>query len=128
MNFRSTYILLGVVIVALVGLAIYVGFSDSKKTNPSVEGYLMRQLRSADIKPDAINYVEIERPGQTPDKFAFAREDKHWVMVAPSRARCDGAAVESIVSAAVNAKSEKAADLSSSLAAHGLDTPPVKVT
>jgi hypothetical protein len=128
MNFRSTYILIGVVIVALVALAIYVGFSDSKKTNPSVEGYLMRQLRSADVKPDAINYVEIERPGQTPDKIAFTREEKRWVMVAPSKARCEGAAVESIVSAIVNAKTEKAADLSSNLAAHGLDNPPVKVT
>lgn len=128
MNFRTTYILLGVVVVGLLALGIIVLTSDDKGTSPSVEGYLLRTLRAADVKPDAITSVEIDRPGQSPDKIAFVREGKSWVMVAPARARTDSAAVDSLVSSMLNARTEKHADLAPSLGPHGLENPPVKVT
>ena len=128
MNFRTTYILLGVVVAGLVGLGIYVMTAGDKKTNPSVEGYVLKSLRAANTKPDEVTSLEIERPGQTPDRIAFVRDNKVWRMVTPARARTDTAAVDAIVSSLLNAKTEKAADVAGNLAAHGLDNPPVKVT
>ncbi|MBO0699711.1 MAG: DUF4340 domain-containing protein [Zavarzinella sp.] len=127
MNFRTTYILLGAVVLALVALGIYTLWSGDEKAPPSVEGYVMRTLRAASVKPEDVTSVEIERPGQTPEKIAFAREGKVWHMVAPANARADSSAVDGVVSGILNAKTEKSADLSSNLAAHGLDNP-VKVT
>ncbi len=128
MNFRTTYILLGIVILALAALGVFVLTSSDKSTNPSVEGYLLRQFRAADVKPKDVNSVEIELPGQTPEKIAFAREDNKWVMVAPSKARADNSAVDNVVSEILNARTEKSADISTNPATHGLDNPPVKVT
>src|SRR5215216_6751314 len=119
MNFRTTYILLGAVVLALVALGIYTLSTGDDKTPPSVEGYVMQALRAANIKAEDVTSVEIDRPGQTPEKIAFAREGKAWQMVAPGRARADSAAVDGMVSGILNAKTEKAADLSPSLAAHG---------
>ncbi len=128
MNFRTTYVLLGIVIIALAALGIFVLTSSDKKTNRSVEGYLLRQFRAADVQAKDVNSVEIERPGETPDKIAFAREGNKWVLVAPARARVDSSAVENVVSQILNARTEKAADISTNPAAHGLDNPPVKIT
>ncbi|HJZ90296.1 MAG TPA: DUF4340 domain-containing protein [Gemmataceae bacterium] len=128
MNFRTTYILLAVVVLALAGLGGYLMFSkDEDKQSPNVEGYLLKNLRAANVKPDDVITVEVERPGQTPEKVAFAREGKTWKMVAPAAARADASAVDSLVSGVLNAKVEKSADISS-LGAHGLDNPAVKVT
>src|SRR5436309_6429905 len=109
MNFRTTYILLGVVIVALVVLGGVVLFTGDEKPPASVEGYVMKALRAANIKADDVTSVEIERPGQTPDKIAFAREGKAWRMVAPAPARADSSAVDAVVSGVLNAKTEKSA-------------------
>lgn len=128
MNFRTTYILLGVVVACLVGLGIYVMTAGDKKTNPSVEGYVLKSLRAANTKPDEVTSLEIERPGQTPDRVSFVRDSNVWKMVTPAHARTDTAAVDAIVSSLLNARTEKAADVAGHLAAHGLDNPPVKVT
>src|SRR3954471_12929240 len=104
MNLRTTYILLGVVVLALVGLGIYVATTGDKKTNPAVEGYLLQSLRAANTTADKVTAVEIERPGQTPDKIAFVREGRTWQMVAPNRSRTDSNTVDAIVSGLLNAK------------------------
>jgi hypothetical protein len=129
MNFRTTYILLGVVVLALVALGVYVLTTDDEKTTPpSVEGYVMKSLRAANIKAEDVKEIEIERPGQTPEKIAFSRQGKAWQMAAPSTARADNSAVDALVSGILNAKTEKSADLAPTLSAHGLENPPVKVT
>src|SRR6478609_3107710 len=128
MNFRTTYVLLGVVVVCLLGLGVYVLTTGDKKTSPAVEGYVLKALRAANTKPDEVTSLDIERPGQTPDRISFAREGKLWRMVAPTKARTDSAGVDAIVRSLLDARTEKAADLAGNLAAHGLDNPPVKVT
>jgi hypothetical protein len=128
MNFRTTYVLIGIVVLALAGLGIYVATTGDKKTAPSAEGYVLQSLRAANSKTDEVTNLDIERPGQTPDHISFARDGKLWKMIAPSRARIDSAAVDSIVSSLLNAKTEKSADIAGNLGAHGLDNPPVKVT
>jgi len=128
MNFRTTYLLLGIVVVALGILGFVVISSSDKPTNPSAEGYLFKKLRSAEITADKVTAIEIERPGHTPDKITFVRDGKSWQMTAPGRARVDSAVVDSLVSGLLNAKTEKSADVSSNPGAHGLDNPPVTIT
>jgi hypothetical protein len=128
MNFRTTYILLGIVVLALGALAAIVLTSSDKSTSPSVEGYLLKTLRAANVTPDKVTAFEIERPGQTPEKIVFAREGKAWQMIAPGKARVDSAAVDAAVTSVLDAKLEKNAELASNLGAHGLDNPPIKIT
>src|SRR6478735_8915180 len=104
MNFRTTYVLLGVVVVCLLGLGVYVLTTGDKKTSPAVEGYVLKALRATNTKPDDVTSLDIERPGQTPDRISFVREGKLWRMVAPIKARIDSSAIDSIVSSLLNAK------------------------
>ncbi len=128
MNFRTTYILLAIVVLGFGGLGIYVLSTGDKKTSLAAEGYVLKALRSANVKPDDVTSLEIELPGQTPDKLVFTRDGRNWVLAAPSRARVDSAAVDSIITGVLNAKTDKTATLSNKLGAHGLDNPPLKVT
>jgi hypothetical protein len=127
MNFRTTYVLLGLVVVALAVLAGIVLFSDDDKNPVTTEGYLVKALKAANTKPEEVIAVEVERPGQTPDKYAFARTDKGWAITAPNKARADGPTIDALVSGILNARTEKSADIGSN-ATHGLESPPVKVT
>jgi Domain of unknown function (DUF4340) len=129
MNFRSTYILIGVAVASLLGLGVYVlTQSGDKKTSPLVEGYVLKSLRAANVTPDKVTSVEIERPGQTPEKIAFVREGRSWQMVLPTKARTDSNAVDAIVSGLLNAKTVKAAEAAGNLGTHGLEGSAVKVT
>ena len=110
MNFRSTYILLGIVVLAFGGLGIYVLSTGDKKTSLAAEGYLLKALRAANVKADDVTTLEIDLPGQTPDKLVFNRDGKNWVLAAPARARVDSAAIESVITGVLNAKTEKAVD------------------
>ncbi|HVK13803.1 MAG TPA: hypothetical protein VM597_33990, partial [Gemmataceae bacterium] len=127
MNFRTTYVLLGLVVVALAVLAGIVIFSDDGATSVTTEGYLVKSLKAANAKAEDVTGVEIERPGGTPDKYAFARTDKGWVMTAPGKAKADGPTLDALVNGVLNARTEKSADIGSN-ATHGLENPPVKVT
>lgn len=129
MNFRSTYVLLGLVIAALGGLAIYILVSggDGGKSGLG-EGFLMASLKGAGSKPTDIDTVEIELPGQTPEKIVFVRETKGWLMTTPGKARADAATLDGLVSGLLGAKIEKSADVTPNLAPHGLENPPVKIT
>ncbi len=128
MNLRGTYVLLGLVVLALVVLAGYVMFTGDDKPPVSTEGYLLKSFRAVNVKKEDVTSVEIERPGLTPDKVAFTRTEKGWQMTAPSKARADSDAIEDLVNGLLSAKSEKSADIGPNLASHGLDNPPVKVT
>lgn len=128
MNFRTTYILLGLVIASLVALAIVVLTGKDEKPSLSTEGYLLKSLRAAGVKPDDVSAVEIEMPGKSPDKITFAKSEKGWQITAPAQARADGAAIDTLVSSILNAKTEPNADIGPNLATHGLDNPAVKLT
>lgn len=128
MNVRTTYLLLGTVLLGLLGLVIYVFTASDETPNPLAEGYLLRPFKAAGITSDKITTVEIEYPGQTPEVITFVQENKTWKMTAPAKARADQATMESIVNAVLNAKVDKTAEITPNLAAHGLETPSAKLT
>ncbi|WP_029630006.1 DUF4340 domain-containing protein [Zavarzinella formosa] len=130
MNFRSTYILLGTVFLALVVLGIYVLRTGDDAPSPLTEGYLLRPFKAANVTAEKVSAVEIEYPGQTPELITFVREEKGggWKMTHPTPGRADAATLEGIVNALLNAKTDKTADISPNLAAQGLENPGVKIT
>lgn len=128
MNVRTTYILLGAVFAGLVGLGIYVLTADPEPVNPAAEGYLLRPFKAANVTAEKVTTVEIEYPGRTPEAVTFVREGNGWKMTVPGAGRADADAVEGVVNALLNAKTDKTADITPNLANHGLETPGVKVT
>jgi hypothetical protein len=123
MNFRTTYILMGLVAALLIGFALYLLVADEK---PTGEGYLLPTFNAAGFKSSDITSLEIQKPDET---LVFVREGKErWRLEKPVQARVDSSAVENLVRDLLSAKhSEKGVDIRS-LAQHHLDNPSVKVT
>jgi Domain of unknown function (DUF4340) len=124
-NFRTTYILMGLVAALLAGLAIYVWVSEDTKPNP--QGILLESLYNIGAKSDQITGLEIDRGGQ---KIVFSRQaDGRWFIVQPIKARADSTLVENIVHQLLTARrEEKNVDIVDNLSVHGLDNPPVKIS
>src|SRR5712672_2985024 len=121
MNFKTTYILFGV-LVALLGFAAF-----SLLTGPKAgeEGKLL-----AGLDPAVVTRVTVERRQPTENKLVFVRTGKdRWKLEAPYDAALDGRQVESMVADVINARTvTKGADLTSNPAHFGLDQPPLSVT
>jgi len=123
-NFRTTWILIGVSAVLLGVLALFVFFGDDSA--PNKDGFLLEAFHSLSVKPDEITRLEIDKGAE---KLVFEKREGRWRMTAPIEARADNERVEAIVRELLMARrEEKGADISSKLADHGLDNPPVKIT
>jgi hypothetical protein len=123
MNFRTTAILFGLVLV--FGLVLLVVSQFSEDTPPS--GALVEELDRAGLKAENVDAVEIER-GSPPTAMKFVRTGKDaWRMEEPVQARADAAAVEAVVSAVFRARPTEYAELSGNPATQGLAPPSLKV-
>jgi hypothetical protein len=124
-NFRTTYVLMGAAALLLGGLAIYVFFGSTKRTNP--EGFLLETFHTLKIKPQDVTGLEIEKGGE---KIVFSRQsDGRWRITEPIDARADTNRIDAIVGELLLAKrEEKGADVTPNLAVHGLDKPAVRIT
>ncbi|MEZ6142521.1 MAG: DUF4340 domain-containing protein [Zavarzinella sp.] len=129
MNFRTTYILAGVVGVGLLVLLLVLLFSGGNgDAPPEVEGYLLQSFRAARIEPEQIQSVEIERPGGKPAKLTFARSATGWRISEPANSRADAARLEKIIQSLLEAKTDNSADISPDLGKHGLSSPGLTIT
>ncbi len=128
MNFRTTYILLGVVGVALLTLLLVLAFKGSKGTDsPKIDGYLIQSLRAADVKASDVETIEIEKSGSNPEKIVLVRDKSGWNLTAPVRGKADSTIINNLVNDLFEAKTEKNAEIGS-MAQHGLENPGVKIT
>jgi hypothetical protein len=120
MNFKTTWILFGVLLLLLGGTALLL-LTGPK---PGEEGKLL-----AGIDPKDVTRVVVERRQPTETRLVFVRVDKdHWKLEEPYAANLDGRTVESMVGDVVNAKTTtKGADLSGSPGSFDLDRPPLSV-
>ena len=80
MNFRTTYILMGLTAALLVGLGLYVFFAEDK---PTGEGFLLQSFNAAGYKPSDITGLEIQRGSET---LVFVRDKDRWKMTKPVEA------------------------------------------
>jgi hypothetical protein len=121
MNFKTTYILFGA-LVLLLGVAAYSLLTGPK---PGQEGKLF-----PDIETAAVNRVIVERRDPTETKLIFTRIDKdHWKLEEPYEANLDGKQVDAMIGDILNARTvTKGADLTGSAIRYKLDRAPLSVT
>jgi hypothetical protein len=123
MNFKTTYILFGI----LIGLLAIFGLKQMFGTKPGEELYVMNDLRRAKVTADDIDTLEIERARPKEEKLVFVldRDTKQWRMIQPFEARADSYAVNQVVRNIVNARKEERskADVTSDLEKFGLQPP-----
>src|SRR6516162_4411944 len=95
MNFKTTYVLFGV----LIGLLLLFGLKQMFGTKPGEEVYLMSDLRQAKVLADDIDTIEIDRARPKEEKLVFVldRPNKRWKMIQPFEARADNEAVNQLV-------------------------------
>src|SRR5438874_591403 len=70
MNFKTTYILFGTLVVLLVVLLV----SQKGYKETSTTGYVLPSLHAAKIQAKDIDAVELERKGEKPDKLLVGTE------------------------------------------------------
>ncbi|HUR52518.1 MAG TPA: DUF4340 domain-containing protein, partial [Gemmataceae bacterium] len=123
MNFRLTAALFAAIFV-LGAVLLTLSLLDDKAAPDT----LVEELSAAAVKPEEVDKVEIERPGQ-PGKVVIVRTgpDK-WEIQEPIKATADRFAVDAVVSGLFRAKPTTSAELTTNLQLHGLEPPSLRVT
>ncbi len=126
MNFKTTYVLFGV-LVALLAIA---SFSLLTGPPPGTEGLLLANWKASDVTAKDVTKVVIERASPAAAKQVFVRADKdRWKLEEPYPAAVDSSAVDRLIGDLLNAKKEtKGADLAGPMSKFGLDQPAMTVT
>jgi len=127
MNFKTTYILFGILGIVLVvfAFALWMGpttAGDSKWVLPSTHD-LANPVDAKDI-----DTVVIERSQPRDEKLVFVKDGDHWKMTEPHSFRVDRFLVDQVVRQLLDAQREEKADLTSDLKQWGLDSPATTVT
>jgi hypothetical protein len=133
MNFKTTYVLFGVLLgmVALFGLVLW--FNPAKPTD---QNFILPTVHDAKdpIKADDITTVVIERTKPKAEKIVFTRdskEDKGWRMTEPfplAADRVNRAEVNRLIDQLLDGKKDEKADLTGALGQWGLDNPQAVLT
>src|SRR5947209_2728559 len=127
MNFKTTYVLFGILGVVLVvfALALWMGPTtggESKWVLPSIHD----PANPVDAKD--IDTVVIERSQPKAETLEFVKDGDRWKMTKPHSFRVDRYLVDQVVRQALDAQREEKADLTSDLKQWELDSPTVTVT
>jgi hypothetical protein len=127
MNFKTTYILFGLlaVFLAIFGLTQFLGVQSPK--DDTVWVFSSLNDRKNQVSSSDIGTVEIERAGDKPEKLVFERGDQGWQLQEP-KVRVDGYAVDRVIDQIKGARKEPKAEVSSDLKQFGLDAPKTIVT
>src|SRR5262245_24340312 len=120
MNFKTTYVLFGLLFVMLIGLFVVLWRGGD---SPSGEGVVFPSFKGKkDLKRDSITAVEIERLRPDNRPLAVQRDGKEWKMPQPRALPAESLRVDELIDALAEAKvAEDARSLSKKEA--GLDAP-----
>src|SRR4051794_24781048 len=114
MNFKTTYILFGLLVLVLAVAAV------SLLTGPKQgeEGKLVTGIEAKDV-----TRVTVERKQPIEDKLVFVRADKdRWKLEQPYDAAVDSRQVENLVNDVISARTQaKGADVSGNPSQYGLE-------
>jgi hypothetical protein len=130
MNFKTTYILFGLLVVVLVAFAAYQLWGDHSDTKGPSADYLFADFnRGKDpIKSDEIESIRVERSsGGKNETLVFKRGKGGWEMTEPYALRTDNYQVDNLLRQVTGAQREKS-EMSKNLAEYGLDDPKTVVT
>jgi hypothetical protein len=121
MNFKTTYILFGVLIVIFGVFAVVLFYDPGSKDTGN---YVLPQFQNAKepLKADDIDRVEIQRNEPKQATLVLQRDGKQWSITEPVEARADKAAVDNLIHELAAATRTKV-DKPPSLSAWGLEPP-----
>jgi hypothetical protein len=122
MNFKTTYILFGVLLVLLLVLGVSLYMEPAPKT---ASNYVLPSAhhKDSEIKPEDVTRVEIKRTRPDAESLVFERDadGKTWRITEPAALRADSFAVLGLVRDVLDAERDTAADAPRSLKDFGLD-------
>jgi hypothetical protein len=127
MNFKTTYLLFGLLAAMLAVFAVTQLF---KPAGEESTGYVFPSLSGDKVKSEHIERVEIQRfaPRLKDEKLVCTRKDKHWYLESPA-IRLDGTTIDQLITQIMRlSREEKSVDLTSDLAQFGLDKPRMTIT
>jgi hypothetical protein len=126
MNFKTTYVLFGILVALLLAFFLTQVFS----TKPGEENYLLADLHRAGVTADNIDTVEIQRNRPKEEKIVLVldRSNKRWRMTEPYPARADSDVVNRLVRDLISAKRDDKANVADNPAKYGLEPPAETVT
>jgi hypothetical protein len=129
MNFKTTYLLFGILAVVLVifGWVLWVG-----PVNENLTAFVLPSMHSESgpLDPKDITRVEIERTRPSPEKLVFVRDaaGERWRIVEPRDYRADSNAIDSLVRQIYNARLDEKSDVANTPGNYGLETPAEVIT
>jgi hypothetical protein len=129
MNIKTTYILFGILLVALLGFVAF-QFWGGDTTKGKAGDFLFADFNRAKdpVKVDDIDSVRLERTtGGKKETVVFAHGKDGWRMEEPYRLRADGPQVDRLVREVTGATREKS-QMEAKLSEYGLDDPSTVVT
>ncbi len=127
MNFRTTYILFGL-LIGVLGIFLVTQLFGTRTKDK--EKWVLPSLHDevTPVKLADIDRVEIDRVRPKAEKLLFYRDERgDWRLKEP-QARVDKYLVERVISQVIGASKEKDVDLTPDLAKFGLDSPAEVVT
>src|SRR5438309_742772 len=127
MNFKTTYLLFGVlaVLFAVLGLVLYLD-----PTPADTSAYILPSAhdKNSELKEEDVDRVEVRRTKPKDETLVFVREGKGWRVAEPRPMRADAFAVDGLVRQVLGAQREKDADTPAALSQWELDPPNETVT
>lgn len=126
MNFKTTYLMFGL-LAALLATVALMQWIDKKPVDKS---YVMHDMRAAKVKTADIESIEIERTKPKAEKLVFVRDkdNERWKMTEPHDLRVDRFQVEQIISQVMDAKKDEHSEPSPNPSQYDLDPPLAVVT
>jgi hypothetical protein len=127
MNFKTTYILFGILAVVL-GIFIYTMMVGPSPSDASAWVLPSMHNEASPLTDRDIDRVEIERHRPNEEKIVLVKEGDNWRITEPRDYRADRTTVEDLVRQIYDAKKAKDSDIKNNPAQYGLDTPAAVIT
>ncbi|HXG10436.1 MAG TPA: DUF4340 domain-containing protein [Gemmataceae bacterium] len=126
MNFKTTYVLFGLLIAVLV---VFLVVQLAGRKGPDTATYVFPSLhtKTASIKPKDIDTVEIELHRPESEKMVFVRTEQGWRLREPN-VRADAGQLDQLVRQVMDAQIDEKAEVTSNQEQFGLKPPAAVVT
>ncbi|MFN4258669.1 MAG: DUF4340 domain-containing protein [Gemmataceae bacterium] len=128
MNFRTTYILFGV-LLGVLALYLATQVWQGKDKDERLTDYVLPSLKKDDIKPHEVTTLVIERSSPEPAQLVFEQRPRGWELVQPAL-RADNTLIDGAINSLfwLARLGEDEADLTPNKKQFGLDPPRMTVT
>jgi hypothetical protein len=128
MNFKTTYILFGILAVMLVALGFALWFDP---TPPNTSAFIFPSVKDpkSPVETEQITRVEIERERPQQEHIVLVKdpETKRWEITQPRTLRADPAEIRALIDEVLQAKREEA-DRPANVKQWGLEPPAATIT